>query len=453
MRRIGIFIAVVLTGCFRNLDFAPCQEDPSQPICFDSGTTDSSSIDSGEIDTGDFETASDSDTVETTTDSGALDSDLGDTIDATDGSEAGACTGPSMQTCGKCGTQTRTCTDAIWSAWSTCSGEKECTPGDVMAGTGTCPGALEKKSKTCSAACGWSPEACSIPKGWSAIAAIPAAYGGRFGHTAVWTGTELITWGGIHAKTDSAARRDGARFNPSTNTWTMLPDAPASLAGRTLHTAVWTGSEMIVWGGESIDSAARYADGAAYKPSTNTWRTLAAPMLAARSEHAAVWTGSAMLVWGGANGTDFVDGASYDPGTDKWTTIPNPLIAARNRFAYAWTGSELIVWGGRQGDKTYLLDGAKYEVATKTWTKFGSASLGNERIVSGFGRVGSELVIFGGGAPTATTPVTFAALSNGLRLSAAGTYVAISTPSAAALSPAARLGPATWCSATGCYFW
>ena len=38
------------------------------------------------------------------------------------------------------------------------------------------------------------------------------------------------------------------RYNPSTDSWTAtsITNAPA---GRSRHTAVWTGSEMIVWGG------------------------------------------------------------------------------------------------------------------------------------------------------------------------------------------------------------
>ena len=43
----------------------------------------------------------------------------------------------------------------------------------------------------------------------------------------------------------------GGRYNPATNSWTATstnnpPD------GREYATAVWTGSEMIVWGGQSI---------------------------------------------------------------------------------------------------------------------------------------------------------------------------------------------------------
>ncbi len=69
---------------------------------------------------------------------------------------------------------------------------------------------------------------------------------GRYRHTAVWTGSEMIVWGGE----DSFDRLNtGGRYNPSTDSWTATSTTNAP-AGRSRHTAVWTGSEMIVWGGE-----------------------------------------------------------------------------------------------------------------------------------------------------------------------------------------------------------
>ena len=61
----------------------------------------------------------------------------------------------------------------------------------------------------------------------------------RFYHTAVWTGSEMIVWGG----NDGAGSffNTGGRYNPSTDSWTAtsITNAPD---GRELHTAVWTGS-------------------------------------------------------------------------------------------------------------------------------------------------------------------------------------------------------------------
>ena len=55
----------------------------------------------------------------------------------------------------------------------------------------------------------------------------------------------MIVWGGYDG---SSYCNDGGRYNPVANTWTALPTTGAP-AARYSHTAVWTGSEMIVWGG------------------------------------------------------------------------------------------------------------------------------------------------------------------------------------------------------------
>lgn len=76
----------------------------------------------------------------------------------------------------------------------------------------------------------------------------------------VWTGTELIVWGGTDPAVGCSA--DGARYDPTTSAWSPLPPAP--LAPRMGATAVWTGTEFIVWGGCCKDKC--FADGARYRP-------------------------------------------------------------------------------------------------------------------------------------------------------------------------------------------
>jgi hypothetical protein len=68
---------------------------------------------------------------------------------------------------------------------------------------------------------------------------------GRWRHTAVWTGSEMIVWGGFGS---AGLLNTGGRYNPSTDSWTATSTVNAPSV-RYLHTAVWTGSEMIVWGG------------------------------------------------------------------------------------------------------------------------------------------------------------------------------------------------------------
>jgi hypothetical protein len=68
---------------------------------------------------------------------------------------------------------------------------------------------------------------------------------GRSGHTGVWTGSEMIVWGGNGS---SGFLNTGGSYNPSTNSWTATTTTNAP-SPRTFHTGVWTGTEMIVWGG------------------------------------------------------------------------------------------------------------------------------------------------------------------------------------------------------------
>src|SRR5438477_7822465 len=69
---------------------------------------------------------------------------------------------------------------------------------------------------------------------------------------------------------------------------------------------------------------------------------------AARADHTAVWTGSEMIVWGGNGGTNYLNtGGKYDPSTDSWTaTSTTNAPAARVGNTAVWTGSEMIIWGG-----------------------------------------------------------------------------------------------------------
>jgi len=94
----------------------------------------------------------------------------------------------------------------------------------------------------------------------------------------------MIVWGGYG---NATYFNTGGRYNPNTDIWTAtsLTDAPT---GREAHTAVWTGSEMIVWGGY-VGIIGNVNTGGRYNPGTNTWiatSTINAP--SARVEHTAV---------------------------------------------------------------------------------------------------------------------------------------------------------------------
>ncbi len=220
----------------------------------------------------------------------------------------------------------------------------------------------------------------------------------RTTRTAVWTGSEMIVWGGSNF--DTGALNTGARYNPVTDTWTATStiNAPTPRGGQS---AVWTGTELIIWGGGS--SGGYLNSGSRYDPVTDTWTpitTVNAP--AARSSHNAVWTGTEMIVWGGRgcnNNCNLNSGGRYNPVTDSWTAIstsnaPSP----RFKFTVVWAGNEMIVWGGTDAipNAALLRTGGRYNPATDTWTPTSLVNVPIGRHDQSGVWTGSEMLVWGG---------------------------------------------------------
>lgn len=141
---------------------------------------------------------------------------------------------------------------------------------------------------------------------------------------------------------------------------------PGPLSGRTGVAVAWTGTELIVVGGTTVDRSGEpqvLRDGAAYDPATRTWRSI--PALPARGAPGdgpeaggarleAIWTGTEMLVVeisalslasrprGNAR---YV--AAFDPATDTWRvtaswTEGELMSVGAADFALHWTGSEVL---------------------------------------------------------------------------------------------------------------
>ncbi len=197
---------------------------------------------------------------------------------------------------------------------------------------------------------------------WRKTSAAPIA--GRWSHSVVWTGTEMIVWGGGNANTDLA---DGAAYDPATDSWRRIADSP--LSPRQWLPIVWTEKEVIVWGGSSYSRAR--ADGAAYNPVTDSWRKLPPAPLRPRHYHSATWTGSEVVVYGGYDfHRTFRDGAAYDPETDSWRRIPRAPIASRCCHSALWTGTSIFVFGGSEDPGHMALgDGALYDPTLDRWQR------------------------------------------------------------------------------------
>jgi hypothetical protein len=240
---------------------------------------------------------------------------------------------------------------------------------------------------------------------WEALPPPPAAPLAQ--PALVWTGTELILWGGArphHARALGRWPVQGSAYRPSSGAWRVLPPAPLARVHRSA--GVWTGREMVVWGGRQPPAAGADAGStpfaAAYDPATDRWRLLPAPPFNDPATAATVWTGAEVILLGAgrARGTGRSTGAGgslvgvalrpgtsdagwrvlaalpaahappnlqgvattsaggvavvyggyspvgllYDPSTDCWLALP--LHRPRGSPLLAWTGSDLLLWGG-----------------------------------------------------------------------------------------------------------
>lgn len=152
------------------------------------------------------------------------------------------------------------------------------------------------------------------------------------------------------AYADYSGYGDGARYNPLHDRWTTL-SAEGAPTRRAWHTALWTGSSMIVWGGVQHDPSSPSVDlnsGAIYDPTRDAWSAMAAGHAPeGRRNHIAAWTGEEMIVWGGETESNLLnDGARYNPKNRHWRAITEddaPQNVQHQRpEAGIWTGNAMF---------------------------------------------------------------------------------------------------------------
>ncbi|ANM31051.1 hypothetical protein ABI59_17920 [Acidobacteria bacterium Mor1] len=260
------------------------------------------------------------------------------------------------------------------------------------------------------------------------------------GATAVWTGSEMIVWGGSEGLFSGDALRSGGRYDPVSDSWTATNLDGAPLA-RTGHSAVWSGDEMIIFAGISAGGT-----GGRYDPQSDSWTATSLPnFFGTRYNHAAFWTGSEMIIWGGDGGSgtsdERGDGELYDPQTDSWSPVsaldaPTP----RTQAGAVWTGEQLIVWGGRHSGRDYVT-GGRYDLASDSWTPTHVSDAPALRQDHAAVWTGNELIVWGGIAPGRLL-YQAAPLADGARYDP---LVDTWTPTSVAGAPTARYGhEAVW---------
>jgi len=181
---------------------------------------------------------------------------------------------------------------------------------------------------------------------------------GRSTMASVWTGTEMLIWGGDGERQHD----DGAGYDPRRGSWRRLPDGP--LAARNAPAAVWTGKEMLLWGGHSKEGG--HADGAAFDPVAGTWRRIADAPMRSAGRPVGLWTGTEMLVMVGFNGTDAI---AYNPASNTWRRLPDlPGQMTAPESSVVWTGTNIVA-SLTVGIGSSQIGFFTMDPAGKTWTQ------------------------------------------------------------------------------------
>lgn len=239
---------------------------------------------------------------------------------------------------------------------------------------------------------------------WTAVSTAGAPFR-RYGHSAVWSGSQMIVWGGVHREGfvggDSPTNyNDGARYNSTANTWSSMATAGAP-APRYTHTALWANNQMVVWGG--TDGTNVFNSGARYFPSANAWSNLTSvAQPAARSDFTTGWSGTEMIIWGGGDENLFYFdlGGRYNPTADTWTaTAPTGERSERRGHTAVWTGSEMIVWGGFDGERN-LNTGGRFNPALNTWSPMNTNGAPSGRLAHSAVWTGTQMIVWGGSSNT-----------------------------------------------------
>lgn len=129
---------------------------------------------------------------------------------------------------------------------------------------------------------------------------------------------------------------DGASYRPSTDTWRTI--APSTWGG-VPAAAVWTGEQMVVLG--------RDGGGAAYDPTGDSWRDLPPEMTTPVGFRVAVWTGREVVGFGwDAEG---IEATAFDPDTGQTRAAETVASKLSDDAVVTWTGSECLLWDRNGG--------------------------------------------------------------------------------------------------------
>lgn len=160
----------------------------------------------------------------------------------------------------------------------------------------------------------------------------------RYDAVGTWTGDELVVVGGTSGfvcppgadcepPEQDTFHADAAAYDPATDTWRRLPDAPRPLAG---GLAAWSGSEVVVVSGRAT---------LALDPAGGTWRELEASP-GSFDRVVATDAGLAFSSYDQGSRTAVSDWL-LDPDSGRWNPLPHDPFGESYDRSLAWDGERL----------------------------------------------------------------------------------------------------------------
>lgn len=217
-------------------------------------------------------------------------------------------------------------------------------------------------------------------------------------HTAVWADepAKMIVWGGQDTMSYLGT---GGVFDPKAGTWasTSLLSAPQR---RHSHRAAWAKGanppRMFVFGGYESMMGTPIADGYAYDPSNDSWSGLPSGP-SARVRHVMAWSGSELLVWGGQDSMSVLNDGQKLTAAGSWLPMNFPAPGARELAQGAWVDGvkRLFLFGGDNAMGGYYGDAWEFDPTANSWGTPQPTAPGGR---SWFTMVvaGSKVIVWGG---------------------------------------------------------
>lgn len=196
----------------------------------------------------------------------------------------------------------------------------------------------------------------------------------RYAPMSVWDGERYYVLGGYHDDKCSPSGdcseadpplHDGATYNPATDEWQQIADAPVGLDG---HVVAVDGLIYVHTYPEWKGPGARFLS---YDPGTDEWTVHPNPMkhgwLAATEDVPVIF----------ADGRR-VQSAWFDAASNRWHPLPDNPFWSNDAGYPAWTGQEFVVSShtpSKMGSEPPLVRLVSLNAALKRWTDLGTSGI------------------------------------------------------------------------------